>query len=290
MVVKRISRRRKKSSSPRKRSRRRSRRKSKQKKRSRVRRRSKNKLEGGTGFFAKIQKKQDAATEQLLSKYENSNPGVGRSGQLVAARKWDTEQKKIQKVAAAEKRKATLALWDDQFKKGVEDAKDSIEKQKVENLKNLKKTGLEIRGKTYVLLVKKNEDEGSTCVYKLKNEKITFEKLVSLFKKKGVTPISDQEKTPRREGLSRPDDASAGEQVHPVSAVDKKLNAVDQERKFAAARLTRRRMRAQIARDRRSALAAAPISEQEKTPRREGLSRPGDKLAGEQVLPVSVDV
>jgi hypothetical protein len=254
MVVKRISRRRKKSSSPRKRSRRRSRRKSKQKKRSRVkkksvRRRSKNKLEGGTGFFAKIQKKQDAATEQLLSEYAKSNPGVGRSGQLVAARQWRADQKKKKKEDAANERKATLALWDDQFKKGVEDAKDSIEKQKVENLKNLKKTGLEIRGKTYVLLVKKNEDEGSTCVYKLKNEKITFEKLVSLFKQKGVTPISDQEKTPRREGLSRPDDASAGEQVHPVSAVDKKINAVEQERILAAARLTRRRQ-AQRARGR----------------------------------------
>ena len=234
MVVKRISRRRKKSSSPR----RKSRRKSKQKKRSHVkkksvRRRSKNKLEGGTSLLNKIRTNQDAATAQLLSEYERENPGVDSSmtfpENIVAAREWKEGQKKKQKDDAAKKRKDDLALLGEQFKQGVKDAKDSIEEQRAQDLKNLKKTGRKIRGKTYVLLVKKNVKEGSTCVYKPKDEGMTFEDLVEMIEQTGaMPPISEQEKIPGTEGLSQPDDKSAGEQVLPVSDDVKKENVKKQ--------------------------------------------------------------
>tara|TARA_B110001450_G_C17447786_1_gene410726 strand:+ start:94 stop:726 length:633 start_codon:yes stop_codon:yes gene_type:complete len=192
MVVKRISRRRKKSSSPR----RKSRRKSKQKKRSRVRRRSKNKLEGGASLLDKIRNKQDTATGNLLSEYENSHPEAATQltthpEKMDAARKWKAEQKKEQKVAAATKRKDDLALLGDQFKQGVEDAKDSIKKQRAKDLNNLKKTRFAIRGKTRVLLVKKNEEEGSTCVYEPKDKEMTFEDLQNMLIRNGASQIVD---------------------------------------------------------------------------------------------------
>ena len=229
MVVKRISRRRKKSSSPR----RKSRRKSKQKKRSRVkkksvRRRSKNKLEGGANLLDKIRNTQDEATEKLLKKYEESNPAVAtetqtHSEKMDAARKWKAKQKKEQKVAAAKKRKDDLAIFGDQFKQGVEDAKDSIKKQRAKDLNNLKKTGFAIRGKTRVLLVKKNGKEGSTCVYKPKDEDMSFETLAKMIEQAGAT------KTPRIEGFPRPGDNSAGEEQLEVSDDVKKETVVKQQ-------------------------------------------------------------
>ena len=180
MVVKRISRRRKKSSSPR----RKSRRKSKQKKRSRVRRRSKNKLEGGDNPFTrgigvvkeKVAKKVKQDELDLISRYElYKSDGEGawiddisavtfgnlsHSEKMITVRKWN-------KLQAGKKRKEDLVSFGQKFKKGVTDAGTSIKTKSAKDFNAL-------LGKPYVLLVK-NEEGGSTCVYKPQHHRSDYE-------------------------------------------------------------------------------------------------------------------
>ena len=180
MVVKRISRRRKKSSSPRKRSRR----KSKQKKRSRVRRRSKNKLEGGDNPFTrgigvvkeKVAKKVKQDELDLISRYELYKSGgegawiddisavtfgnLSHSEKMITVRKWN-------KLQAGKKRKEDLVSFGQKFKKGVTDAGTSIKTKSAKDFNAL-------LGKPYVLLVK-NEEGGSTCVYKPQHHRSDYE-------------------------------------------------------------------------------------------------------------------
>ena len=164
MVVKRISRRRKKSSSPRKRSRR----KSKQKKKSRVRRRSKNKLEGGT------------------SGRTRRRPGIGVvarvPGNIISALgnvrdKNKTALLKDWEKSVNKEEFARYGTGDDARKKMLAAARTWKQAQTVDKVK---KFGRKIRGKTYVLLVKKNVAEGSTCVYKPKDEDKNYEYWVNL--------------------------------------------------------------------------------------------------------------
>ena len=187
MVVKRISRRRKKSSSPR----RKSRRKSKQKKKSRVRRRSKNKLEGGDNPFTrgigvvkekwdkKVAKKEANKEEDLIKKYKwykSGGEGAWKDDRSAAkfdelshiekmnvVRKWNKQQK----FDAGKKRKEDLVSFGQKFKKGVTDAGTSIKTKSAKDFNAL-------LGKPYVLLVK-NEEGGSTCVYKPQHHRSDYE-------------------------------------------------------------------------------------------------------------------
>ena len=192
MVVKRISRRRKKSSSPR----RKSRRKSKQKKRSRVRRRSKNKLEGGAaGRRALRAKKAIGAVTRLPEKVITALNDAKDEKETALLEDWG---KSVNKEEFA-----SYGTGDDARKKMLADARKWKQAQTVDNVKkvgrkirgktvdNVKKVGRKIRGKTYILLVKKNKKDGSTCVYKPKNEKMTFKDLQNMLIREGGVPIAD---------------------------------------------------------------------------------------------------
>ena len=177
MVVKRISRRRKKSSSPR----RKSRRKSKQKKRSRVRRRSKNKLEGGAaGRRALRAKKAIGAVTRLPEKVITALNDAKDEKETALLEDWG---KSVNKEEFA-----SYGTGDDARKKMLADARKWKQAQTVDNVK---KVGRKIRGKTYILLVKKNKKDGSTCVYKPKNEKMTFKDLQNMLIREGGVPIAD---------------------------------------------------------------------------------------------------
>ena len=179
MVVKRISRRRKKSSSPR----RKSRRKSKQKKRSRVRRRSKNKLEGGTsGRSAAARRAKTAigAVARVPGKIISALGDVRDKNKTALLEDW--------KENVNSEVFESYVTGDDAIKKMLAAARKWKQAQTVDEVK---KVGRKIRGKTYVLLVKKNEEEGSTCVYKPKDTSMTFEVLQKILVDKGAFPIAD---------------------------------------------------------------------------------------------------
>ena len=178
MVVKRISRRRKKSSSPR----RKSRRKSKQKKRSRVRRRSKNKLEGGAAPRRRALRAKKAIGDvvRLPDKIITALNNAKDEKETALLEDWE---KSVNKEEFAR-----YGTGDDARKKMLAAARTWKQAQTVDKVK---KDGRKIRGKTRVLLVKKNAVEGSTCVYKPKDTAMSFEDLQNMLIHNGALPIED---------------------------------------------------------------------------------------------------
>lgn len=176
MVVKRISRRRKKSSSPR----RKSRRKSKQKKRSRVRRRSKNKLEGGTSGRTRRRKPGIGVVARVPGNIISALGDVRDKNKTALLKDWE---KSVNKEEFA-----SYGTGDDARKKMLAAARRWKQAQTVDKVKEV---GRKIRGKTRVLLVKKNEEEGSTCVYEPKDKEMNFENLQNMLIRNGASQIVD---------------------------------------------------------------------------------------------------